>query len=149
MYIDAEEYLKEIWQIKKSIDNKKRLLSEIDEEIGVSAIRYDGDRISSSPQKDGLEKLAIAHIERRKKLREKIEAEITALLERKEEAINLINQIESDDQKEILMLRYIECREWSEIFIIRRCDDDRSQYKLHRRAIDSLQNVLEKYVMTT
>lgn len=144
MYINAEEYLQEIRKLKIRIVNLRRELRMQDEILGASAIQYSPDRVQTSPRQDGLEMQVINNLEKKQEIESRIQSDIYKMMERMDEAVSIINQMESDEQKEVLMLRYIECRSWSEILDIRGCDDIRSQYKLHSRAIENLQKLLEK-----
>lgn len=148
MYVNAEEWLKEILSIKSAIDNKRTQLKVIQDEISVTSITYDIDKIKKSPKHDRLEKHILDNIEKRERLEEKIESEITDMLEQQNNAVDFINLLESRDQQEVLMLRYIEGRQWHEIMEIRKCDDLSGQYKLHNRAIESLQKLLNVYSMS-
>ena len=145
MYINAEEYLDDIRRKGNEIKSLRNALSAIDKDLEASAITYDPNREHSNvPRKDGLEELAFKHLERRDRVIKALESAITERSEAIEEAVKYIRQIESDDQKEVLMLRYIESRSWSEILDIRECDDIRNQCRLRDRAIESLQKIIEK-----
>lgn len=145
MYINAEEYLDDIRRKGNEIKSLRNALSAIDKDLEASAITYDPNRAHSNvPRKDGLEELAFKHLERRDRVIKALESAITERSEAIEEAVKYIRQIESDDQKEVLMLRYIESRSWSEILDIRECDDIRNQCRLRDRAIESLQKIIEK-----
>lgn len=148
MYINASEYLQDIRATNISIHNKRRLLKQMEEVIAISGISYDNEHISSSPRKDKLEMDVIRRIEDRDRIKQSIEADIDFMIKRQDEAVKFINMMELEDQQEILMLRYIECKRWSEILDIRGCDDISSQYKLHKRALESLQEILNNHSMT-
>ena len=142
MYINAAEWLQDIRPTNIRIHNKQKQLTVLDNMLEAKAITYNPDRVSTTPRKDGLENLAIKHIEERDKLYADIQKDITYMLRKMDEATDYISMIESEDQQEVLMLRYIECRSWSDIMTIRECDDISGQYKLHKRALDSLQKIL-------
>lgn len=144
MYINAAEYLQEIRATNISIKNKRRALRTLDNMLEARAITYTPDRSSGTPRKDGLEELALKHIEEREKIVQEIEEKITWMCKRIDEASDYINLIESEDQREVLSLRYISMHSWSEIMVIRECDDISGQYKIHKRAIDALQDILER-----
>lgn len=144
MYINAEEYLQDIRNLHFSIRNKKTQLAELDKTIGISAIDYEAERINSSPRRDKLEMEAIKHLEKREKIQRRLENDITEMLEKQEKAVNYINMINSEEQQEVLIMRYIECMRWSEILDARECDSISSQYRLHRRALESLQKILKE-----
>jgi hypothetical protein len=80
-----------------------------------------------------------------------IKAEIAEKIEwqarRIDEATTLISQIESKEQREVLIMRYIENKTWSDILEARDCDNLSSQYELHKRAINSLQEILDREQM--
>ena len=149
MYINAEEYLDDIRRKGNEIKSLRNALSAIDKDLEASAITYNPDRIHTNvPRKDGLEELAFKHLERRDRIIRALEAAITERSESIEEAVRYIRQIESDDQREVLMLRYIEAHSWSEILDIRECDDIRNQCRLRDRAIESLQRIIEKEMVS-
>lgn len=143
MYINAAEYLEEIRSTRIAINNKRRELKACDHMIDISGISYDGDKVAISPRQDGLERKVIAHLEKCSELRAEIAEMLEWMHNRIDEAVNYINQIESDEQKDVLMLRYIEHHTWAEIMDIRECDDISGQCKLRNRAIASLQRVME------
>ena len=143
MYINAAEYLEEIRATRVSINNMNRELKAYDIILEASGISYDNTNISVSPRQDGLERKAMAHLEKCAELRAEITEKIEWMHKRIDEAVSYINRIDSEEQKEVLMFRYIEHMSWSEILDIRGCDELSSQYKLHKRAIMSLQHVLE------
>lgn len=149
MYINAEEYMKSIQEVKESVDNKRRQLKVLQNEISITSINYNVDKIKTSSNPDKLERKVLENIEKREQLQYKIEEEITEMLERQETAVNIINMIKNKEQREVLMLRYIEGKSWADILEKRGCDDLRSQYKLHQRALDSIQELINDHSMTT
>ena len=143
MYINAREYLEDIRQQGSEIKSLRRALSAIDKDLEASAINYDPNSIHTNvPRKDGLEELAFKHMERRDRIIKALESAITERSEAIEEAVRYIKKIESEAQKEVLLLRYIDSKSWPEIMEIRECDDIRSQYKLHERALEALQKTM-------
>ena len=148
MYINAEDYLRDIERLKKNKDNKRCMLKAIKEETTVSGISYDIDRIKRAPKRDRLEEQILDSIERRKQLQVKIESELNEMFIQQDEAVRYISMIESRDQQEVLMLRYIEGKQWTEIMELRGCDDLSGQYKLHKRAVASLQKIFNVYSMS-
>lgn len=142
--MDAKEYLDRIRMMMREKELWERELNKVDEMLKPSAIRYDGDRITSTPSKDGLEKLAIKHMKRREKVIRKMNENISELIVARSEALSYIRQIKSYDQQEILILRYLDNLPWWTINQIRRTNDESSQFKLRDRAIESLQKILDK-----
>ena len=145
MYCNAKEYLDEIRDLKGDIDRLKKTLTQWENAVGASAINYSPDRVQTSPRQDKLEMDVINNLERRERVKARLEESITQFIERQEQAIYYINQIDSEEQKEVLTLRYIECLKWSEILDIKECDDISGQCRLRDRAIASLQKILEGY----
>lgn len=146
MYIDAREYLEEIRTTRIAINNISRELKSLDYMIEAQGISYNPDVVQSSPRQDGLERKAIAHIEKCAEYRANMTEKMEWLHKQLNEAVMYINKIDSDDQREVLMLRYIEHKNWSEILEERNCDDIRSQYKLHERALKSFQMILNNTI---
>jgi hypothetical protein len=143
MYIDAYYYLHEIRKAYKYIKAKQKALDQYDYMIDISCINYDRDKIQSSPRQDGLELKAIRHMEAVAAIKAEIAEKIEWQARRIDEATTLISQIESKEQREVLIMRYIENKTWAEILEARDCDNIGSQYELHKRAIASLQKVLD------
>lgn len=149
MYDSAEDYMKSIRGIKSSISNKESELKELKEIIAVTSSKYDLDKIRSSPKHDKLEQNIINNMERREMLQLRIEDDLTEMMERKDTAVSIINMIDSEDQKQVLMLRYIEGLSWAEIMEKRECDDIRNQYRLHQRALESIQKIIDSHLIAT
>lgn len=143
MYIRAKTYLEEIRSTRRAIDNKVKELKEYDFMLEASGITYDNLNVTVSPRQDGLEKKAIAHIERCAELRADIAEMIEWMHKRIDEAVNYINQIESKEQQEVLILRYINCYNWAEIADIRDRSEE-SQQRLAGRGRKSLQAILDR-----
>lgn len=149
MYIDAREYLEEIRTTRITINNIARELKTLDYMIEAPGISYNPDTVQNSPRQDGLERKAIAHLEKCKELKADIAEKALWMCQRIDEAVKYISMIDSTDQQEVLMLRYIEHKSWSEILIERDCDDIRNQYRLHERALESLQKILNNSMIAT
>lgn len=145
----AAAYMQEIRAAKINIQNLERALKVLDDMLDAKAITYNPDRITTSPRQDGLERLAMKHLEEQAEIKAEMQEKKTWMYKRINEAIDLINQMESEEQKEVLMLRYIEHRTWSDILDIRECDDIRAQYQLHKRALENLQKIIDDHSITT
>lgn len=146
--MDAREYLEGLRKIMAEKTMWERELGRIDDMLGAKAIQYQPDRVQTSPRQDGLENEAIRYAERREKIIRKLNETITVLMEKQFEALTYIKQIESDDQREVLILRYIDGLKWGDIKSARRCDDISGQMKLRDRAINSLQKIMNDYTMS-
>lgn len=143
LYVDAYYYLDEIRKAYKFIRAKKKALEQYDYMIDTSCINYDRDKIQSSPRQDGLEIKAIKHMEAVAGIKAEIAEKIEWQVRRIDEATTLISKIDSKEQQEVLIMRYIENKTWAEILDARDCDNLGSQYELHKRAINSLQKILD------
>lgn len=142
--MDAREYLNSIRNMMREKELWERELEKVDEMLRAPGIRYDYDKINSSPKKDGVEKLAIKHMQRREKYIRKMNENVTELIKVRSEALTYIRQIKSYDQQEILILRYLDNLPWWTITQIRHAEDDSGQMQLRDRAIISLQKIFDE-----
>lgn len=149
MAINAGEFLQDIRNAVIAVRCEQIALRELDKLLQASAINYKPDRIQSSPKQDGLERQAIKHLEKRERIKDSIESNITFLHERIEQAVGFIKELDSPAQREVLMLRYIEQKSWDDILEIRGCDDLSGQHQLHSRAIKNLQKVIDAHSIPT
>lgn len=139
----ARELLEDVRHSLWTIKQIEKAITELDDIIGASAIRYDAEKINSSPQKDGLEKMAIEHLGRVEAVKKELLETASHYAEVKKIALYFISLLESDSQKEVLEMRYIKGMKWWEILEARQCDDLRNQQRLCDRAIDALQEVMD------
>lgn len=149
MSITAAEYLQAIRATRINIENKKRALNSLEYMIEPRAINYDPNQVQTSPRQDGLEVMAIKHLEKIDEIKAEINEEIAWLYRRVDEAIDMISKVESKEQRTVLTLRYINNLRWSAILDERGCDDIRAQHRLHQRALKSFQKILDSHSMTT
>lgn len=143
MYNDAYQFLHEIREDFIYILNKSRELRSFDCMIGISGIDYNPDKVQSSPRQDALELKAIRHMEAIKELKADIAEAMERRAKRIDRATELISKMESREQQDVLIMRYIEHMNWSEILDKRDCDNISSQYELHKRALASFQHILD------
>lgn len=148
--MDAKKYLNYIRQMMREKQMWERQLEKIDELIiSTPAIQYDSVKITSTPNKDTLEKVAIKHLERCEKIIVKINELVLELIQKQYDALKYIRYIESSDQQEVLILYYINCLPtWDDVAKARGVSDTRSQLNLRDRAIDSLQKILDDHLIT-
>ena len=147
--MDAKKYLNYIRQMMREKQMWERQLQKFDELISTPAIQYDSVRVTSTPSKDTLEKVAIKHMERCEKIIAKINELVLELIQKQYEALKYIRYIESTDQQEVLILYYINCLStWEDVAKARGVSDTRSQLNLRDRAIDSLQKILDDHLIT-
>lgn len=143
MYDNAYEFLHEIRADFIYIMNKSRELKCFDYMIDLSGINYNPDKVQSSPRQDGLELKAIRHMETIKEIKADIAEAMERRVKRIDHAMDLISKIESKEQQDVLIMRYIEHMNWSEILEARDCDNIGSQYELHKRALVSFGKLLD------
>ena len=141
----AFDYLEKVRHLKRDITLIEYELDIIVQEtFSPPAIQYDAEKVFTMPKRDSLEKAIIDHIERTDRLSKQLIRLKNKYIEKMDEALKYIRLIESDEQQEVLILRYINNNKWEEILRFRGCDDIRNQYRLHERALDSLQIILDK-----
>ena len=140
--MEAKKYLENIRFMMQEKAMWEAELGQIDDMlIGAPAIQYDSDKIKSSPRKDGLEMLAINHLEKRDAIIQQINSLITDLIEKRNEALHYIRHIDSRDQQEVLIMYYVNALSWREIANIRDRYNLPGQMRLRDRAIISLQKI--------
>jgi hypothetical protein len=141
--MDAKVYLNNIRQMMLEKNMWERHLERIDEMISTPAIQYDAIRVTSSPNKDSMERMALKHLEECQKIIDKINSIVVDLIQKQCEALTYIRQIESQEQQEVLILYYINAMQWREIAEIKDVDEIASQMHLRDRAINSLQKIFD------
>lgn len=71
-------------------------------------------------------------------------SKIKSAREKIEKAQRVIDSIEKYRHRELLELRYLNCKKWSEIAKIMGYEDERTVYKTHAYALESATNVFNK-----
>ena len=127
----ADEYLVSLrWldiDLQADYDRLASLRAAID---GVSGIRYDKDKVKSSLSGDQLaDKIA-----RAVDLESQIKVRILDRQTRKAEGKNMIEQIDNGSYRQLLTLRYIDGKSWTQISRAMNFSDDHSRGALHRAA---------------
>ena len=141
----AIDYMEHIRGLKRNIEMIEKELDAIDDEmITTPGISYDPNRVTSSPRQDKLEMQVIRLIE----IKEKLTSELLDLKQRYildvHEAMRYIRQISSENQQDILILRYINNKKWWDILKERGYENRTSQDELKNRALTSLQKILDE-----
>ena len=141
----ASDYMEHIRMTKRKIELVEKELDAIDDEmITVPGINYDANRVTSSPRQDKLEMQVIRLIE----IKEELTAELLDLKQRYildvHEAMGYIRQIKSENQQDILILRYSNNLKWWDILKERGYENRSSQDELKNRALASLQEIIDK-----
>lgn len=141
----ASDYMEHIRMTKRKIELVEKELDAIDDEmITVPGINYDANRVTSSPRQDKLEMQVIRLID----IKEELTAELLDLKQRYildvHEAMGYIRQIKSENQQDLLILRYINNLKWWDILKERGYENRSSQDELKNRALASLQDIIDK-----
>ena len=141
----AIDYMEYIRGLKRNIEMIEKELDAIDDEmITTPGISYDPNRVTSSPRQDKLEMQVIRLIE----IKEELTSELLDLKQRYildvHEAMRYIRQISSENQQDILILRYINNKKWWDILKERGYENRASQDELKNRALTSLQKILDE-----
>lgn len=143
--MDARELLEDVKRSVWAVRNIQKTIDEMDELIAASGISYDRDKISSSPRKDGLEMTAINHLEKIEEAKRDLIEATAKMASLKKTALLYISQLNSEEQREILRMRYLDGMKWWEILEVKQCDNMSGQYQLRDRAVAELQKIMDKY----
>ena len=132
---EARSYLQRIRNINFRIQQLEEEEKLIDRSI-LKAQTYDKDLVQTSPRADGLENTVIKYIgEWESMVKETIEKK-QELMEIRKQALNIMQYIVSDKQRELLHYRYIQCTDW-ETIADKLGIEVNSAYRLHKRAVMS------------
>ena len=105
---EARNYLQRIRNINFRIQQLEEEEKLIDRSI-LKAQTYDKDLVQTSPRADGLENTVIKYIgEWESMVKETIEKK-QELMDIRKQALNIMQYIVSDKQRELLHYRYIQC----------------------------------------
>lgn len=141
--MDARELLEDVKRSVWAVRNIQKTIDEMDELIAASGISYDRDKISSSPRKDGLEMTAIHHLEKIEEAKRDLIEATAKMASLKKTALLYISQLNSEEQREILRMRYLDGMKWWEILEVKQCDNMSGQYQLRDRAVVELQKIID------
>jgi len=127
----------------RAIRRKIRLLEE---EIardttlaeGVGAIRYDKDKVQTTPEPDRLTIIIGKIIENK----EELEREVCKLQEKERQIREFLLKL-PEKYERVLVLHYFESRNWAEVAVIMNYDD-RYVYEIKDKALKELDEVLKQ-----
>ena len=112
-YREARAYLESVRMIDVKLRLKEQELKKLREDIvSISAIDCTKDKISTSKIPDLSDK--IVKLEECTKL---IYRDWDILIEEREKCRELINRLDDELEKSVLMLRYVNCRKWEQICV--------------------------------
>ena len=133
----AEKYLQSIRDDKAKIEYLERAREDIANDIGyINSSAPNADRVQTSTKGDALERTALKHIERLKKLDQKLHTTICRYNARRVNMVVLIHRLPDDQRRRFLLDYYYECKSEEQITEEYRFENTRSIYMLRKRAID-------------
>lgn len=107
----AKTYLQEIRKLDRKIENKQMELEHLRTLLESVTPKLKEVNVQSSLEKDRMGDNIIKIIE----FQDEINKDIDRLIDRKLEAMRLINKLEDDDSINLLIRRYIAYEEWEDI----------------------------------
>lgn len=110
--LTPRQYLNQVFQLNKMIDSYVAELQTLRDMIdGLSAVKYDKEKVKSSPTSSSVENTILKIIA----LEEKVNAGIDRLIDLKDEIHTAISGVPDQKEQLVLRLRYIEFKGWPEI----------------------------------
>lgn len=134
--LTAKQYLNQAYHLNELIDTDIAELDLLKSNIdGLSSIVFDRDHVQTSGYPASPIERTISKIEA---MKERINQEIDALIDLKEEIRNAINQLQNTDERLVLRLRYVLFKEWPDIQSI--IGKEQSQvFSLHQKGLNHFQ----------
>lgn len=126
-------WLRQISYAPERIRNKRLELAELRALRESISVQLKHDRIQASKTENRTETLTIKILDLEKELKESI----GAFLEERQRAIQLIESLEDPEQVEVLTLRYIQAKGWTEIQEITHASKSKV-FRLHREGLREL-----------
>ena len=138
----AKEFLRRAIKIRKEIDEIEQRIKEVRASyMAPRAIQY-----NDMPKTHNTSDLSDYYA--------RVEIYVDMLLEREKELIGVnadimmtVDRIADPDERRVLMLRYVDQKQWIEIARAIPCSE-RSVYYLHGRALKSLEQILQSIAET-
>ena len=138
----AKEFLRRAIKIRKEIDETEQRIKEVRASyMAPRAIQY-----NDMPKAHNTSDLSDYYA--------RVEIYVDMLLEREKELIGVnadimmtVDRIADPDERRVLMLRYVDQKQWIEIARAIPCSE-RSVYYLHGRALKSLEQILQSIAET-
>ena len=133
----AKQYLRSMFYTQLAIQKKEQKIRELqDLAESTGAIRYDKDRVISSPPRGaGYEDKAIKVVDMQRRLLE----DITELADMYETGCRIINSLDDPTDKLILEMRYINHMKFTEIAAEMEYSVEAIYYR-HRKAMETLKH---------
>lgn len=132
----AKEYLNRVRSIEAELRNKESRLAKFRQDIlTLQSIDYGKDRVDGGVSMDMADK--IAKIET---LEQQVNDEWDELIYKREEAAQLIEQLENPKYKGVLIERYINCKSWEKIAVELNYSW-KGMFKVHGQALKEFERV--------
>ena len=137
--MNAVDYMHNIRNIRRRIRSlKEQIERDTVLATGLTAIRYDKDKVQTSPVGDRMTDIVSKIIEKTKEL----EIEIQTFQLAEEEAISILSNLKEEHER-VLTYRYIDGISWNEVSMIMGYNE-RYIYEIKDRAFEELQKELNK-----
>lgn len=135
----AKEFLVQYWDAKAEVRRLERQLAEIDDLVGNVTVDPTSEHVQTSRDPDQIGTLVAERAD--------IESDLTAAkdkaLEVMQRVVGMINKLKKREYRQILQMRYVEHRSWR--YIAEDMEyDGRYIYKLHNRALDAMDHILDR-----
>lgn len=131
----VKEYLMQLWRLDRTIEIKRRELAKLEEEIGISAMPDNQDRvIGSGYPRDPVADPTIQRVQ----MAEYIQRLIRVYTNLKATISDQIEGMECDTYRDLLICRYILMMTWEDVAVTMKYDV-RHCTRLHGRALQAFQ----------
>lgn len=134
----AKEYLDRLWQLNKEIDADLAKVTDLKRQTSKITVAYSSMPGSPNRNTDKVEKLVARIVD----LQHQADAKIDRLVDLKCEVVEMLSEIDEPELRAVLELRYLTFKEWSDVALAMQCGE-RHVYKLHRKAMESFENILK------
>lgn len=140
----ASIYLGEYGAIKQQIESLQNELEYLHTTATRATTRWEAVRPAKKGTGDSVAVLAVRHVDVEQRMKDMIEN----LKECLDMRLWLLDQMQDQTEKTVLMYRYINCMEWPDI--MRKMHYEASMsYKIHRSALDHFWEIYQGKELTT
>jgi len=144
MYQNAKEYLQTINTMKHRITDQEEYIQRLRDSLGIAGIRYDKDRIQSSPSNDKFTEIFSKIWDEEIVLKEMQEL----LVNKRVRILNEIHDLDDEKHRRILNIVYVDCKNLKKCSNIMSYSYDYTK-ELHIAALQAFQDKYsEKFLPT-
>ena len=104
--LNSKEYLLQIKYLTNDIKEQEDFIQRLKDSLDIAGIRYDKERVQSSPELDKFAYI-FAQIDNEEKVLETLK---TKLIETKVEIINRIHELEDEKHRRLLNIAYVDMK---------------------------------------